>query len=415
MTPSAKHWRRTTITKTVLALLSAAILGAACFLLYISYTNTSEVSKNETRGLIIIATEGGNKPGLTLNVDQYYEFQKPVKLVFYFTADDINNVLVDSVDIDYTIAFAGSSFVESVTCAQDQPTLPTNFGMLPEGIQIPILYDAQGGPYSAINHLGQEMSGGVAEDRVFTSVHSGRLRVVKQDEYIRHRKTYATNGGQVVFAESCELGMSTAWVDESVGNLLDLGSRRTLLPYQINWSGVDNRIDYHQNLRVGVSILRQPGWQLSEAYPYPAIDPVRWHDSIRTIWHNQGSIENSFAFTSQPVYIFTDRSRVDARELYLIVLGAILGVAGALLLSGASGIFDLFFRGVPQDATNDSTAQTLNNKGGRLKYSILAKVSDFWNEIKAALETDSRNSAKPSGDGGTTPENEDHRQSQSEE
>ena len=104
-----------------------------------------------SRGLVVIATEGGGLP-LTLHIDQLYDSAGGVRLLFYFTAEGI--VYGDNgnaAPVQVQASFIGSDFASGVKCGKY--SLPqVSFDELSSGTKHAVDVDAISERASATNY-----------------------------------------------------------------------------------------------------------------------------------------------------------------------------------------------------------------------------------------------------------------------
>lgn len=335
----------------VVKIFGAVVIIAASLLWFVprmqDMVATDDVVDSGPRGLVVVATQGGDRL-LTLHVDQRVEKSGEIKLVIYVSAEnteygDKGNVR----EVQYSLSFIGSSFSDGVECG-GQPVGSVGYTELPEGTRHVVEVDAASSQNSALNTIAGL---GVADSTESPSVleqlqssealnYRGSLWTLKDDDS-RSSRSASGDNQQYVWAEECTLPMQTAWRLTPGHDFAD-SPQSTLLPFQVNWTGLTGRTDFHQKLDSDVVVARGSGKTLAESYPTVSTGDERWFYTNTQNWVKSRGEDGNFAYTDQPVLMFTDRASSEKFSMFLLWSGVLLGLIGTLLVEILSWGADLW-------------------------------------------------------------------------
>jgi hypothetical protein len=288
------------------------------------------------RGLVVVATEGGN-PELSLTTRQEFAADGDVSLIFFFTAPNITFGADGNVKpVEVRVAFVGSAFTPgSIRCGE---TAPWSIGWndVADGTRNAIEVDAASKRNSAINY-----------DNAGTEVIS-RLQKATILEYkvrmwpltdgsTRHDRQQDDKGN--LFAEKCTFSSESAWRLEQ-GKAFDDSSKRTLLPFQLNWTSIGQSTDFQRTLRSSIVIERGEGSTLTEAYPQANVYDDTWFYENEVDWNMKLGEVGNLGYTDQPVYLFSARSANDRQAVIMLWSGVLLGLVATIIARTASLIID---------------------------------------------------------------------------
>jgi len=296
-----------------------------------------------TRGLIVISTNDIPKMGYTINTTIDISGNGDTGLTVWATADNKNydRNTDDYRQFSFQITFAGLGPV--IKCGDPATALkPAPYPKLSPGTRQALLIDQLGGRSSAINYSATASDTVTAAENKLANTNyptiSGQM-VLDNTGAHQGRYTPAVDDQQkliphLLYAEQCLIPQARLTTTDNTG-------QRTVLPPQIdriatNWTAQANG-NPNNHLFNTIWIDRTPGWTLSESYPQPTVFDTyfRYHSAVYLT-------DGNLLYTDQPVWVFTNRISQHTEPVILMILGALTGITGTLLVNCLSQSLDLW-------------------------------------------------------------------------
>jgi len=347
-TPSSTARKGESVVRKLLGAILALVMGLAGLVWALSaFLSSADTPDQGNRGLIVFATSGADR-AYKLNVQQLYETDGSLKLLFYLTSKGTTYGEKGNTErVDISVSFVGPSFGDRVSCGtSSDPIVRQPFDSLPQGTQMAVKVDLLGGHASATNYKGTndpalEQS---AQDQVY-SEWQGNLWLLDDGSSYSDR----VDG----WAETCRVPASATWRSAPSPGWSD---RHALLPPQIDWTSMGQTTDHQESLWSRITITRAPSQVLQEAYPsVTMILTDQWLYDSSVAWRGASTELGNIAFTDQPVYIFSSRSDSDRRALILVGIGTLLGTLASLLVQILSRGYDILVARHGQTRSGSST------------------------------------------------------------
>lgn len=335
--------RRLVGLKIIAGLLLLAAMGAYLVPRASQLIEPDAVVDNGARGLVVIATQGGN-PDLDLFVKQFYSDEDEIRLVLYFQADGVVYGEQGNLQqIDLVVDFVGDAFRDvEITCGADVEVPTLKWADVRPGPRKAIDVDFNATSNSAINY-GSPKDGERQVEVVPNQVvreFSGKIWPLKPGSH--YESGQRSNKGDV-WAEECRISDTAAWRYRRSDSGLSQVEKKTLLPFQVNWTSISENTDVQRNMKSLVVVERSEGVVLSEGYPQPSAGNDDWFYWNNVSWVGQRSEIGHLAYTDQPVYILTDRAESDRKAILMLWAGVLLGIAATIVVRIGSLAAELIF------------------------------------------------------------------------
>jgi hypothetical protein len=331
------------LTKVLLAI---AVLGIAVLSLYpraLTLLKPVNAIDQGARPLIIVASEGGDRP-LILNVNMSFDVTKRPKILLSFRAKGINYSEGDATSlVRYKITFVGTRNGDVQCGGNSDPVPNVTYQSLSQGTRLAIAADTSGGAASATNFSFDSPKPLSPENYKNDSFPewSATLRVMDEDTGYYYGSRVTTRA-DAVWTEECSLSSGDVWRYPR-GETVESAARKTLLIPQINWTSLGPVTDHQSDLRSYARVFRTADLELAEAYPTPSEEDFAWRFNEAQKWMNSLGQGANIGYTDQPVVILGSRSRLEIKDYHYLFAGVILGVVGAIAVSVTSSLFEAFW------------------------------------------------------------------------
>lgn len=348
-----------------------AVIGAGALLAFAVPTVLAVLDRDwpdqGTRPLIVIATEGGDRP-YGLHVRSKVESDGTYKFAFYFSTGEDSGGPSERFELDYQVVVIGDDVAGAVSCGDSsQEMTNTAKDKLREGPRYAFDMDQKAVKGSATNYKFEATQtaaepadssatsssgdddvpspvvpsdGNSREESLDVLLYVGKIWTQHQDEPANLSRSVTETGA--VFAEECRLESSAAWaepIDDPMSN-----AQSTLLPPQFNFTSLGASTDFQSGADTRLWIDRPDGVTLSESYPTPVATASGW-----TLWHSWSSMSSlgspgHLHYTDQPVLMVANRDAARAEQAMLLFGGMAIALALTLIVRALSDIIDAVAR-----------------------------------------------------------------------